>query len=522
MRKVVAVWLMFMLLIGTAPIGQALPDWAWISGEEFAFATDMDTTSDGAIDMGRFETESVFNLSAVDAQMPGSEQIEIMTANNIADLKATIDAKAVTVISGLETMAAEFERNLAAARRIMDSGGFLAPIDAPDPNATPIYTAQDLYDIRNNLSGSYVLMNDIDLSDFNGGRWIPIGNGDRGSEFRGTLDGQGHVIKNLTITEPQYEYAALFGKAINATVKNVGLENSCVGNAGSYLSYVGGFVGLGGGMITIRNCYNTGNISSSASSDSYAGGILGHFSNSSSGSTMLIIGDCYNTGDISASFAGGILGSAGGYGSVSISDCYNTGDISASYADAGGILGYSYYSVSISDCYNTGDISASSAGGILGSAGYGSVSISDCYNTGAVSASSSSSSYSSADAGGILGYSYYSASISDCYNTGGISAASDFYNSFAGGISGYGSGSVSISGCYNTGDISAASDFYNSFAGGIFGSGSTNYGSVSISDCYNTGDISASSAGGILGYGYGYDSVSISGCYNTGAVSVSS
>ena len=40
-------------------------------------------------------------------------------------------------------------------------GKFLAPINDPDPNAIKIYTAQDLDSVRNNLGGSYVLMNDI-------------------------------------------------------------------------------------------------------------------------------------------------------------------------------------------------------------------------------------------------------------------------------------------------------------------------------------------------------------------------
>ena len=36
-----------------------------------------------------------------------------------------------------------------------------------------IYTAQDLDNIRNNRSGKYILMNDIDLSSW--GEWTPIG-----------------------------------------------------------------------------------------------------------------------------------------------------------------------------------------------------------------------------------------------------------------------------------------------------------------------------------------------------------
>ena len=35
-----------------------------------------------------------------------------------------------------------------------------------------IYTAEDLYNIRNNLSGKYILMNDIDLSVYE--NWEPM------------------------------------------------------------------------------------------------------------------------------------------------------------------------------------------------------------------------------------------------------------------------------------------------------------------------------------------------------------
>ena len=58
---------------------------------------------------------------------------------------------------------------------------------------TPIYTVADLDNIRNNLEGNYILMNDIDLTeatalggeyDFIGNGWNPIGSGDEyGNEF---------------------------------------------------------------------------------------------------------------------------------------------------------------------------------------------------------------------------------------------------------------------------------------------------------------------------------------------------
>jgi uncharacterized repeat protein (TIGR01451 family) len=251
------------------------------------------------------------------------------------------------------------------------NGKFLAPIEAPDPNAIKIYTAEDLDNVRNNMAGSYVLMNDIDLADFNGGQWVPIGGNP--VQFTGTFDGQGNVIRNLTITGDAYKDVGLFGYTSDATIKNVGLEDDYIDvySSSSDLN-VGGICGTS--YSSISNCYNTGDISSSSSFSSYAGGICGYGSSS--------ISNCYNTGDISSSsspypsssYAGGICGSR----SSSISNCYNTGNISSSSSSsssyAGGICGSS--SSSISNCYNTGDISSSSslsptlssyAGGICGS-----------------------------------------------------------------------------------------------------------------------------------------------------------
>jgi hypothetical protein len=446
------------------------------------------------------------------AEILESGEIEAMAASGIAGLKASIDAEAAAVIGRLEAMAAEFERNLAAARQIMDSGGFPAPIDAPDPNARLIYTAQDLYDIRSNLSDSYVLMNDIDLSSFNGGEWVPIG--DDYSPFAGSFDGQGHVIRNLKITGSSHQYAGLFGYVKNATIQNVGLSDTWIYLEIDY-AYAGGICGDGQGSVFISNCYNTGSVSASGLG-CMAAGICG--SNSGSISS---ISNCYNTGSVSAS-GDGVGAGICGYNSGSISNCYNTGSVSASDY-AGGICGSGYYSGSISNCHNTGDVSASAyasdyafAGGICGS---GSGSISNCHNTGDVSASAYAS--YSAFAGGICGSD--SGSISNCHNTGDVSASA-YDSAYAGGICGSGSDSDydSISNCHNTGNVSASASnsayaYASAYAGGICGSYSD-----SISNCHNTGDVSASApdydyAGGICGSDYD----SISNCYNTGDVSAS-
>ena len=59
-----------------------------------------------------------------------------------------------------------------------------------------ISTAAQLQSIQQNLSGHYILANDIDLS---GVSFTPIGN--EAAPFTGTFDGNGHTIRSLTLTK---------------------------------------------------------------------------------------------------------------------------------------------------------------------------------------------------------------------------------------------------------------------------------------------------------------------------------
>ncbi|MDR2360228.1 MAG: hypothetical protein LBD85_02970, partial [Oscillospiraceae bacterium] len=335
------------------------------------------------------------------------------------------------VIANLESMAAEFEKNLEDAQEIMDAGGFLADIGEVAEGSIPISDRAELEAIKNNLSGTYHLTADIDLS---GTDWVPIGSSSSRA-FTGVFDGQGHKISNLTITGDDYEYNGLFGYVENATIKNIGLVDTHIDvTSTSSRTYAGGIAGYApssSSSVTIENCYNTGSVTaSSTDDDSYAGGILGYayFDDSST----LTIENCYNTGDVSASdSAGGIVGYApSSSSSVTIENCYNTGDISAS-GDTGGIFGYARDStLTIENCYNTGDISAFSsyysyAGGLAGSVySSSSVTIESCYNTGDVTASSSDSSYAGGIAGSAGAGDSSSLMLAECYKTGEVSTSS--------------------------------------------------------------------------------------------------
>ena len=84
--------------------------------------------------------------------------------------------------------------------------------------ASNIDTCQDLQNIQANLTGNYILTNNLNCS--NDGKFSPIGN--ETHQFRGTLDGNSKTISNVEIdTSNSFNYTGLFAVAMNATVKNI-------------------------------------------------------------------------------------------------------------------------------------------------------------------------------------------------------------------------------------------------------------------------------------------------------------
>jgi len=119
----------------------------------------------------------------------------------------------------------------------------------------------DLHAVRNNLGGSYILMNDLDsttaaymelaseTANWRRG-WEPIGTSD--DRFTGSFNGQGYEIRDLFINRPDENYVGLFGLVDEGGVmENVGVVNAIV--AGK--QHVGGLVGINGGTVT-NSYYN--------------------------------------------------------------------------------------------------------------------------------------------------------------------------------------------------------------------------------------------------------------------------
>jgi len=163
------------------------------------------------------------------------------------------------------------------------------------------------------------LMADLDLSSED--NWTPIGNlaAYPGQSFKGTFDGNGHIISNLTVNDntPNYAVAALFGSIekgsiVNLTVKDVNITST---------HFAAGIVAYTSNTPSIINCHVVGGTITS---------------------TPELVGSSYDNGDK----AGGIMGycTAG----TTIKDCTVEGVTITAYRDLAGICGYA--DGAVTDC----------------------------------------------------------------------------------------------------------------------------------------------------------------------------
>ena len=315
------------------------------------------------------------------------------------------------------------------------------------------------------LAGHYRLERDIDLPE--GLNWTPIG--DNPNKFTGSFDGQGFEISGLNSSG--HQYAGLFGFTNNANIRNIGVLVGNVSSSAPSPSYAGGLVGLvEGGLISNSYAKVTGNISSFSNnthgSPSRAGGLVGRIYDGG------VISNSYAevTGDISATVfdssssaaAGGLVGET--EGSISNSYAVVRGNISTSgnfASAAGGLTGNTRTGSQVSNSYAivTGNISTSyAAGGLVGEASDSSVSNSYAIVRGEISTSASFS-----YAGGLVGEAFNSSSVSNSYAvvTGGdISSPSS-----AGGLVGNASGSSSVSNSYYSASRKAGEGEFSNMEG---------------------------------------------------------
>ena len=248
---------------------------------------------------------------------------------------------------------------------------------------TIIKTAADLNNIRNNLSGKYILMGDIDLSSYS--NWTAIGT--ITSAFKGELNGNGYTIKNLTI-DSSSDSQGLFGYVDSAEFRNLYLSNvdikSSYGYVGALVGYVkdndivdienvhvlsgsvtgadnvGGLVGYGN-YTRISNSSSAASVTSTSTSSANAGGLVGYLRSSSS------ITNSYSTGSVTSKttgsdkddYAGGLVGFLGGATIIKYS--YATGTLNSANNKEGALVGYMASGTLQNNYYKSG-IATSSVG----------------------------------------------------------------------------------------------------------------------------------------------------------------
>ncbi len=244
-----------------------------------------------------------------------------------------------------------------------------------------IYDKYDLIAVNQVNASNCKLMADIDLLG------VPFIGVPVIVAFAGTFDGNGHSLRNLTITG-NGSYIGLFGiTASGAIIKNLGVEECNISGD----SYVGGLAGLNYSVNT--NCGSQGSVSGASD---YVGGLVGHNAGSNA--------NCYTKGSVSGTgyYAGGLIG----YNAGINTNCYSTDSVSGSNY-VGGLAGDSVGT--ITNCSATGSVSGTGdyVGGLVG---YNGGSNTNCYSTGSVSGSSY--------VGGLAGDS--GGTITNCYAAGAV------------------------------------------------------------------------------------------------------
>lgn len=186
-----------------------------------------------------------------------------------------------------------------------------------------IETVEDFRKIDDDLSGNYVLAQNID---FGGNNYRPIAY-KSGTSFTGKFSGNGHTISNISVNYDD-DLVGLFGTN-KGLIMNLAVSGEVTGE-----EYIGGICAKNEG--TIYSCSFDGEVKQSATTQSKGkvGGICG--------TNYATISNCFNSADVSGKDCiGGICGEMFGNDPVVVY-CVSVGKVSGFTGSAivGGICGY--------------------------------------------------------------------------------------------------------------------------------------------------------------------------------------
>ena len=219
---------------------------------------------------------------------------------------------------------------------------------------TPILNWDDLNEIRNNLSGDYVLQADLDeasagYADFNtGDGWVPI------TVFTGTFDGNGHTISGLTSTT-----GGLFGVIDGGKVENIGLEDVAITSTVTSVAPLAGLLENGAEVL---NSYSTGTFDGTGSFGN--GGLVGRINTGSAVRRSWSSVDATHDSAGSNGRSGGLVGQLH---NGTIEDSYFSGSFIATGEDIGGLVGIVWSGGNVVRSYSIGQVDGTvNVGGLVG------------------------------------------------------------------------------------------------------------------------------------------------------------
>jgi hypothetical protein len=302
----------------------------------------------------------------------------------------------------------------------------------------------------------YELVRSIDAAGID--NFVPIGDcGPSGNcmveldkyGFKGSFDGRGHTISNLSISAPGLGGVGLFGVISRGkVVRNIELVNARVEGRGGVGTIVGSNFG------TVYNCHSTGKVTGVAA----AGGLVGANAGNISYSHASV--------SVEAQFAvGGLVGDQ----NSNIFASYATGDVKGGQG-IGGLIGLNTRGRVVSS-YATGDVNgAKHVGGLAGL--NTDALLANSYATGSVTGTE-------VNAGGLVGFNSMGR-IRNVYATGVVQG-----NTAVGGITGNNNGIVFQS--YAIGSVAGQVE-----VGGLVGKNADGVIRASYWDAGSTGQDAAS------------------------------
>lgn len=404
-----------------------------------------------------------------------------------------------------------------------------------------VETAEHLDNVRNHLTSHFLQIADIELgvSPWNSGSgWTPIGTSF--SNFRGSYDGNGYQITNLTIINPGSDNVGLFGyigdsgAISNLQILAASIQASDRSNVGVLAGYARGEINGCSASGSVAGYNRTGGLLGRAFNEvrdsSFSGTVVG---NGSVGGLIGIadigadsfISYCYAVGTVigtGSNYAGGLIGQA--YTNSGIKYCFADVNVTG-VSTVGGLISSTYDDCTVLGCYAKGDVtgSGSNVGGLVGAAR---ADITGSIAVGEVKGGNEST-------GGLVGNLLPGYTVTGSYATGNVEGQGASPHG-VGGLVGRAQGIIedshasgNIKGDYRVGGLagSASGSILRGSAtgtaqgrtqvGGLVG---INFSGTTIEDCYAHGAAigQESRIGGLVGLN---SSSAISRCYAVGAVS---